>query len=60
MIACLSIGRQQSKKDAMGERDSSKGGIERRIADRGATHHMTRSAELLPDVQPSEVKFKNQ
>ncbi|CAN0006461.1 unnamed protein product, partial [Sphacelaria rigidula] len=47
-----------SKGDAVGEFNSSSDGIERWIADSGETFHVTKSAEMLCDVQPSEDKVK--
>ncbi|CAM9644848.1 unnamed protein product, partial [Sphacelaria rigidula] len=38
--------------------DSSNDGIDRWIADSGATFHMTESVEMLRDLQPSEEKVK--
>ena len=42
--------------DAVGEREQGTEGTEKWIADSGATVHMTRSADLLRDVQPPEDK----
>lgn len=42
----------------MGERNSSNDGIERWAADSGAAFHMTKSAELLHEVQPADDKVK--
>ena len=46
------------KRDAIGEREQGTDGTEKWIADSGETFHMTRSADLLRDVQPSEDKVK--
>ena len=46
------------KRDAVGEREKSHDGNEKWIADSGATFHMTRSADLLRDLNPSEDKVK--
>ena len=46
------------KRDAIGEREKSKDGNEQRIADSSVTFHMTRSADLLRDLHPSEDKVK--
>ena len=45
-------------RDAVGEREQGTGGTEEWMDDSGATFHMTRSADLLRDVQPSEDKVK--
>ena len=57
IIGCLAIG-MLGKRDAVGEREQSKDGTEKWVADSGATLHMTRSAELLRDSHPSEDKVK--
>ena len=57
IIGCLAIG-MLGKRDAVGEREQSKDGTEKWVADSGATLHMTRSAELLRDLHPSEDKVK--
>ena len=57
VIGCLAIG-MLGKRDAVGEREQGTDGTEKWIADSGATFHMTRSADLLRDVQPSEDKVK--
>ena len=46
------------ERDAVGEREQGTDGTENWIADSGATFHMTRSAGLLRDVQPSEDKVR--
>ena len=46
------------KRDAVREREQGTDGTEKWIADSGATFHMTRSADLPRDVQPSEDKVK--
>ena len=46
------------KRDAVGEHGKNKDGNEKWIADRGATFHMTRSADSLRDLHPSENKVK--
>ena len=45
------------RRDAVGEREKGKDS-EKWIADSGATFYITRSADLLRDVQPSEDKVK--
>ena len=57
IIVCLAIG-MLGRRDAVGEREQGKDDTEKWIADSGATFHMTRSAYLLRDVQPSEDKAK--
>ena len=57
ITGCLVIG-MLCKRDAVGERAQSTDGTEKRIADRGATFHMTRSADLLHDLHPSEDEVK--
>ena len=57
IIGCLAIS-MLSKRGAVGEREQSKDGNEKWIADSGATFHNTRSADLLRDLQPSEDKAK--
>ena len=56
-IGCLAIG-MLGKRDAVRGREQGTDGTEKWIADSGATFHMTRSADLLRDVQPSEDKVK--
>ena len=46
------------KSDAVGGREQSKDGTEKRIADSGATFHMTRSADLLRGLHPTEDKVE--
>ena len=46
------------ERDAVGEREQGTDGTDKWIADSGATFHMTRSADLLRDVQPSEDKVR--
>ena len=57
IIGCLAIG-MLGKRDAVGECEQGTDGTEKWIADSGAIFHMTRSADLLRDVQPSEDKVK--
>ena len=45
-------------RDAVGEREQGKDGTDKWAADSGATFHMTRSADLLRDLHPSEDKVK--
>ena len=52
IIGCLAIG-MLCKRDVVGEREKSKEGNEKWIADSGATFHMSRSTELLRDLHPS-------
>lgn len=42
------------QRDPVGERENSKNGSDDWIGDSGATFDMTRSADLLRDLQPSE------
>ena len=49
---------QPNEENAVGERIGSDDGIERWLADSAATFHMTKSDELLRDVQPSDDKVK--
>ncbi|CAM9730633.1 unnamed protein product, partial [Sphacelaria rigidula] len=49
---------QQSEEDTLGVRNSSNDSVDRWIADRGATFHMTKSVEMLRDMQPSEDEVK--
>ncbi|CAM9850947.1 unnamed protein product, partial [Sphacelaria rigidula] len=58
IIPCLSIGVESSMEGAVGERKSSDDGIERWLADSGASFYMTKSAEFLRDMRPSDDKFK--
>ena len=44
------------KRDAVGGREQSKDGSEKWIADSGANFHMTRSADLLYGLHPTEDK----
>ena len=46
------------ERDAVGEREQSKDGTEKCIADSGATFPMTRSADLLRELHPSEDNVK--
>ena len=55
IIGCLAIS-MLGKRDAVGEREKTKDGNEKWIADSGATFHMTRSADRLRDLHPSEDK----
>ena len=57
IIGCLAIS-MLGNRDAVGERDKSKDGNEKWIADSGVTFHMTRSADLLRDLHPFEDKVK--
>ena len=57
IIGCLAIG-MLGNRDAVGEREQSKDGTEKWIADGGATFHMTRSADLLRDLPPFVDKVK--
>ena len=57
IIGCSAIG-ILGERDAAGEREQGTDRTEKLIADGGATFHMTRSAELLRDVQPSEDEVK--
>ena len=57
IIGCLAIG-MLGKRDAVGECERSDDGTEKWIADSGATVHITSSADLLRDLQPSEDKVK--
>ena len=57
IIGCLAIG-VLGRRDAVGEREQGTDDAEKWIADSGATFHMTRSADLFRDVQPSEDKVK--
>ena len=54
IISCLAIG-MLGKRDAVEKRAQSGDGTEQWIADSGATFHMTRSADLLRDLHPSEA-----
>ena len=56
IIGCLAI--SVVKRDAVGERENSKDGNEKWIADSGATFHMTRAADLPRDFYPSEDKVQ--
>ena len=56
-VGCLTIG-MLGKSDAVGGREQSKDGTEKWVADSGATFTMTRSANLLRDVHPTEDKVK--
>ena len=57
IIGCLAIG-MLGERDAVGESEQGTDGTEKWIADSGATFHMTRSADLLRDVQPFEDKVR--
>ena len=46
------------ERGAVGEREQGTDGTEKWILDSGATFLMTRSADLLRDVQPSEDKIR--
>ena len=55
IIGCLAIV-MLGTRDGIGEREQGKDGREKWIGDSGATFHITRSAELLRDLHPSEDK----
>ena len=55
IIGCLAIV-MFGTRDGIGEREQGKDGRDKWIGDSGATFHITRSAELLRDLHPSEDK----
>ena len=57
IIGCLAIG-MLGERDTVGEREQGMDGTEKWIADSGVTLQMTRSADLLRDMQPSEDKAR--
>ena len=57
VLGSLTIG-MLGKIDAVGGREQSEDGTEKWIADSGATFHMTRSADLLCDLHPTEDEVK--
>ena len=57
VIECVTIG-MLGQSDAVGGREQSKGGTEKRIADSGATFHMIRSADLIRCLHPTEDKVE--
>ena len=58
IIGCLAIG-MLCKRDVVGEREKTKDGNEKRIADSGATFHMSGSTDLLRDLHPSESRSRS-
>ena len=44
------------ERDAVGKREQGTDGTEKYIADSGATFHITRPADLLREMQPTEDK----
>ena len=56
-LRCLAIG-ILGERYVVGEREQSDDDADKWIAHSGVTYHMTRSADLLCDLHPSEDKVK--
>lgn len=58
IVARSSVG-MLCKKGEVGECEKAKSGIERRVADSGATFHIINSTDMLRDVQLSEERLRS-